>query len=400
MKKRSRKRANNEGSIFYNAKRKEWVIQITVGYNPLTGKTKRRTKYAKTQSEALDILFKLREKYSHNLHIDADQITVGEWFNTWLEIYKIPKLRENTLVSYKRVIDICVEAIGYMKLEKVQPSDLQYIIYKKIGPEKFVTCRNFRTVIKQAFKRAVQDHLIVDNPAEFLELPPKPPKRPFIKPTIEDWKTLLNYPTGFYGWQMAIYTVFLTGVRRSELLALRWDSFSISRNKNGVITGGTVVIDKSLGVGNVDPVTGRKRLYIGKTKSENSIRKLPLPAEYCQELMAYKKKQAAMRLASPKWEHPEMVFTTNDGRYYNPDVFSSIHSRVCRENNLKFRFHDLRHDMATSMKASHRFDFKDIQTQLGHSNIQITLDTYTHMEEDDLSKVGAWIDERLKKLKK
>ena len=54
--------------------------------------------------------------------------------------------------------------------------------------------------------------------------------------------------------------------------------------------------------------------------------------------------------------------------------------------------------MATSMKASHQFDFKDIQNQLGHSNIQITLDTYTHMEEKDIEKVGEWMDNRFEKI--
>ena len=73
---------------------------------------------------------------------------------------------------------------------------------------------------------------------------------------------------------------------------------------------------------------------------------------------------------------------------------------VCRNLGIQTTFHMLRHDMATSMKASHQFDFKDIQKQLGHSNIQITLDTYTHMEEKDLQKVGEWMDNRFEKIVK
>ena len=129
----------------------------------------------------------------------------------------------------------------------------------------------------------------------------------------------------------------------------------------------------------------------------SAIRTLPLPISYIKELMAYKKKQNILRMAFKNWEHPEMVFTTNDGRYYNPDVFSSLYSRICKELGIKTTFHQLRHDMATSMKVSHQFDFKDIQNQLGHSNIQITLDTYTHMEEKDIEKVGEWMDNRFEK---
>ena len=387
-------RGNFDGTVYYHARRGEWLTQITLAYDPTTGKRKRRTRYSKTKREALQQLEELKELYAHNIHFDADKITVRDWFIKWFETYKIPKLRENTQASYQRILDICIEAIGYMKLEKVQPSDLQYIIYHKIGTDHYRTCQYFRTVIKQAFDRAVVEHLLIESPANHLELPPKPPKKKFVKPTKETWQTLLDADVGFYGWQMIILTVMVTGMRRSEILALTWDSFHIERDKNDRIVCGSVTIDKAMGIGNVNPETGRRNVYVGRTKSESGIRTLPLPISYIKELMAYRKKQNIMRLASKTWEHPEMLFTTNDGRYYNPDVFSSLYSRVCRENGIKTTFHMLRHDFATSMNSSHEFNFKDIQNQLGHSNIQITLDTYTHMEEKDLQKVGNWVDER------
>ena len=387
-------RGNFDGTVYYHARRGEWLTQITLAYDPTTGKRKRRTRYSKTKREALQQLEELKELYAHNIHFDADKITVRDWFIKWFETYKIPKLRENTQASYQRILDICIEAIGYMKLEKVQPSDLQYIIYHKIGTDHYRTCQYFRTVIKQAFDRAVVEHLLIESPADHLELPPKPPKKKFVKPTKETWQTLLDADVGFYGWQMIILTVMVTGMRRSEILALTWDSFHIERDKNDRIVCGSVTIDKAMGIGNVNPETGRRNVYVGRTKSESGIRTLPLPISYIKELMAYRKKQNIMRLASKTWEHPEMLFTTNDGRYYNPDVFSSLYSRVCRENGIKTTFHMLRHDFATSMNSSHEFNFKDIQNQLGHSNIQITLDTYTHMEEKDLQKVGNWVDER------
>ncbi|WP_294523517.1 site-specific integrase [uncultured Anaerovibrio sp.] len=387
-------RGNFDGTVYYHARRGEWLTQITLAYDPTTGKRKRRTRYSKTKREALQQLEELKELYAHNIHFDADKITVRDWFIKWFETYKIPKLRENTQASYQRILDICIEAIGYMKLEKVQPSDLQYIIYHKIGTDHYRTCQYFRTVIKQAFDRAVVEHLLIESPADHLELPPKPPKKKFVKPTKETWQTLLDADVGFYGWQMIILTVMVTGMRRSEILALTWDSFHIERDKNERIVCGSVTIDKAMGIGNVNPETGRRNVYVGRTKSESGIRTLPLPISYIKELMVYRKKQNIMRLASKTWEHPEMLFTTNDGRYYNPDVFSSLYSRVCRENGIKTTFHMLRHDFATSMNSSHEFNFKDIQNQLGHSNIQITLDTYTHMEEKDLQKVGNWVDER------
>lgn len=387
-------RGDYEGTIYFNSQRNKWIAQITLAYDPRTGKRKRPAVYADTKKEAIQKLKQLQEKYAHNIHFDADKITVRDWLIKWFETYKVPKLRENTQASYRQILDKCIEAIGYMKLEKVQPSDLQYIIYHKIGADHYRTCQYFRAVIKQAFDRAVVEHLLIESPAGHLELPPKPPKKKFVKPTRETWQALLDADVSFYGWQMIILTVMVTGMRRSEILALTWDSFHIERDNNDRITGGSVTIDKAMGIGNVNPETGRRNVYVGRTKSESGIRKLFVPPSYVKELLKYKNKQNIMRLASKTWEHPEMVFTTYDGRYYNPDVFSSLYSKVCRENDIKTTFHMLRHDFATSMNSSHIFNFKDIQNQLGHSNIQITLDTYTHIEKKDLQKVGNWVDER------
>ena len=394
MARTSKPRADHEGSVFYRESKKLWVAAISLGYDPKTGRRIKKQRYGKTQKEALRKLKELQELYAHSIHFDANTITVSQWFAQWFEVYKIHKIRQNTQVSYQKVMRYCTDAIGNMKLEKVRAADLQYIIYHKIGVKKYRTCKYFRTVIKQIFARAVQDHLIIESPAEHLELPEKPAKREFVKATPEIWQTLLEAKCGFYGWIMAMLTVLVTGMRRSEFLALTWDSFQIDKDKNGAITGGIVTIDKAMGVGPVDPATGHKTIYVDKTKTVNSIRKLRLPASYCRELLNYRKIQAEKRLAAKTWEHPEMVFTTNDGRYYNPDVFSSMFSKICRENNLPITLHMLRHDFATSMKSSHNFDFKDIQHQLGHSNIQITLDTYTHMEEKELEKIDDFVDER------
>lgn len=391
-------RGDYEGTVFYRESKGLWAAQITLAYDPTTGKRQRPIRYAKTKREALEKLQELKGKYAHNIHFEADKITVREWLSKWFKVYKVPKLRENTQASYQRILDICTKVIGNMKMEKVQPSDLQYVIYHEIGKEHYRTAQYFRTIIKQAFARAVVEHIIIESPAEHLELPEKPPKKKFVKPTAETWQSLLDANVGFYGWSIAILTVLVTGVRRSELLALTWDSFNIKKDKNGNIVSGTVTIDKAMGIGKVDPVTQHLHIYVGRTKSVSAIRTLPLPISYIKELMAYKKKQNILRMASKNWEHPEMVFTTNDGRYYNPDVFSSLYSRICKELGIKTTFHQLRHDMATSMKASHQFDFKDIQNQLGHSNIQITLDTYTHMEEKDIEKVGEWMDNRFEKI--
>ena len=111
-------------------------------------------------------------------------------------------------------------------------------------------------------------------------------------------------------------------------------------------------------------------------------RELYIPAALCQELFRYKAMQAAKRLQAERLEHPDLVFTGENGKYINPAKFSSDFCNIRRKLGIKTTFHMLRNDMASRMKASGQFDFKDIQEQLGHSTIQITMDIYTHIDGD------------------
>ena len=132
-------------------------------------------------------------------------------------------------------------------------------------------------------------------------------------------------------------------------------------------------------------------VFLSQPKTEKSRRQLYLPPALCKELAAYKVRQMKLRLQNGHWEHPEMVFTDKDGAYISPCVFSSQYVKVRKKLGIKTTFHMLRHDMASRMKASHRFDFKDIQEQLGHSTIQITMDIYTHINEEKKAAVSDWL---------
>ena len=109
-------------------------------------------------------------------------------------------------------------------------------------------------------------------------------------------------------------------------------------------------------------------------------------------ILVHEAMQAAKRLQAERWEHPDLVFTGENGKYINPAKFSSDFCNIRRKLGIKTTFHMLRHDMASRMKASGQFDFKDIQEQLGHSTIQITMDIYTHIDEEAKAAVSHWLD--------
>ena len=219
------------------------------------------------------------------------------------------------------------------------------------------------------------------------------------KPSPEDWKKIIEFKSeAYYCWRWLILTEYVTGARLSELLALRWEDLQLDKDKSGQVTGGTLHIQHALYTG-TKKEGERPPVCLGGTKTAQSDRVLPLPLYYCQEIQHYRKIQLEHRLLVPDWQEGDFLFTRWDGAPIRPTILSNYFRRVRAKLGVKSTFHMLRHDMASRMKNSSHFDLKDIQNQLGHSSIKITMDIYTHIDEDtQQKKVGSWLEEGLTKL--
>ena len=379
---KSTHRGAGEGTIYKDTARNRWVAQVTVGYDGRTGRLIRRSKSARTRKEAQAALAALKEKYASQTAILASRMTVGLWLDRWFDTYSRPHIRQNTAAGYLLMIDIAKEYVGRIDLEALCSFDLQNVINKRLYNH-YREAQYFCTVMKMAFARAVKLKIIPENPAEDLELPKKPPKRPFIAPTKEQREALIEAPSIYYCWRQMMLVEFMTGLRRGELLALHWEDLNLEE--------GWLKVRHALVNGRKEAGMDAYPVFLSEPKTEKSRRQLYLPPALCRELAAYKVQQMKLRLQNGHWEHPEMVFTDKDGAYISPCVFSSQYVKVRKKLGIKTTFHMLRHDMASRMKASHRFDFKDIQEQLGHSTIQITMDIYTHINEEKKAAVSDWL---------
>lgn len=400
-KKATPRRAMSEGSIHHDEKRGYWVAEISVGEDAKTGKRIRRKRYCKTKTEARKALESLKLKYAGVTQVDAEHITVGEWMEKWFLTYSAPKLRENTQNSYRHVIEIIEHTLGSIKLDQLTAYDIQRVMFTDLK-RKYRTAKYVRLLLTAAMRRAVTNGLLSKSPCVDIELPPKPERRPFVKPTQDDWQELLAAETSNYCWRMILLTEYVTGCRISELLALRWEDYEPVHGASGELIGGVLHIRHALIRGNPRQ-DGAKRngnllheLILAPTKTEESRRDLPVPVEYCRELAAFRKQQLTLRLARGKWPHPESIFTTITGDYLSPATFSSLFCAIRKRLGIRTTFHMLRHDMASRMKASGRFDMKDIQEQLGHSTVQVTMDIYTHIEDDEKNAVRSWVAGGLK----
>ena len=376
-------RADGEGSVFYAASRGCWMAQIRVpAPSGSRGCTRYRTRRAKTRREAVRRLQELKEQHGAGLRADADTITTADWLRTWFKTFARPRIRANTARSYAYILRIAAEEVGHIRLCRLTDIDLQGVLYGRLRG-KYRTARLFRTILRAALRRAVRSRLLRESPADCLELPPKPAKRPFVAPSVADWRALVGYGGSTYpAWCWILLTEFVTGARMSEVLGLQWDDFTFSRDKGGRLTGGALHIRHAL-------IVGPEGITLQPTKTARSNRVLQLPADYCREMQAYRMAQGRRAVSG-------FVFL-QAGRPIHPASFSSHFARVRKRLGIGTTFHMLRHDLASRMKQSARFDLKDIQAQLGHSSIRITMDTYTHMRAG-CRAVSDWLTDDLQEL--
>lgn len=376
-------RADGEGSVFYAESRGCWMAQIRVpAPSGSRGCTRYRTRRAKTRREAVRRLQELKEQHGAGLRADSDTITTADWLRTWFETFARPRIRANTARSYAYILRIAAEEVGAIRLCRLTDIDLQGVLYGRLRG-KYRTARLFRTILRAALRRAVRSRLLRESPADCLELPPKPAKRPFVAPSVADWRALVGYGGSTYpAWRWILVTEFVTGARMSEVLGLQWDDFTFSRDKGGRLTGGALHIRHAL-------IVGPEGITLQPTKTARSNRVLQLPSDYCREMQAYRMAQGRRAVSG-------FVFV-QDGRPIHPASFSSHFARVRKRLGIGTTFHMLRHDLASRMKQSARFDLKDIQAQLGHSSIRITMDTYTHMG-TGCRAVSDWLTDDLQKL--
>lgn len=165
----------------------------------------------------------------------------------------------------------------------------------------------------------------------------------------------------------ALFTMALTmGLRRGELLALRWGDVDLKK--------ASLRVQHSL-----EHVKG-EGVRLSEPKSEKAKRTLRIPQICVTSLTAHRAAQKSQReWAGTKWKDGDFIFTTGVGTPLQPDIISHVFPLALEAAKLpKIRFHDLRHSSA-SLLLSLGVPAKLVQETLGHSSYQLTMDTYSHM---------------------
>ena len=318
------------------------------------------------------------------------KLTLGEWLDTWLWEYKKPHVRPSTFDSYEMLVRCHLKpALGHIALQDVRPEHLQHFYNEKMQQGSSArTVRYCHTLLHGALAQAEKHQLLVRNVSKLTELPPEARKEMHTL-TLDQVTAKLLPGIAQDRLFAAIFLAFGTGLRRGELLALRW--------KDVDLKAATVQVRQTLvRVKNREDAAGagRTRLLIQEPKTLHSRRTVPIPEACLAALKQHRARQAEEKLLlGPAYQDQGLVFCREGGTPMDPELLPRTFARLLREAGLPpLRFHDARHTFATLMLELGESP-KTVQTLLGHSRVAMTLDIYSHvsleLEKKAVAKLNA-----------
>ena len=306
----------------------------------------------------------LLHQLDNNTVINPRKITVTEYLKRWLADYAKPNLSPRSYERYESIINVhLIPDLGSLLLSQLRSEHVQRHYTDKLSPGLSAsTVKYHHTVIHKALATALKWNLISRNIADGVDVP-RPHRKEINTWNEHDVNNFLDTAKDSIYYPL-FHTALFTGMRRSELLGLQWkdiglDQISVNRALHHLRDGTYVFIQ---------PKTVKNRRTIALSPSSVIT------------LTEHKHKQrenrSALGLPQPA---DDLVFATADGKQFRPDTVSRAWTTMAVRARVKLiRFHDARHTHA-SLLLKQGVHPKIVQERLGHSSIQITLDTYSHV---------------------
>jgi len=353
---------------------KSYQISISLGRDPSTGKYKYLNQTVRgTREEAKAVRARMVDKIASGGFIAPSKTTLAEYLERWLDEYARANLAPRTVEGYELIVRRhLVPALGRITLTGLKPEHIQRYMSDKLSSGRADgkgglsprTVRHHYVTLHNVLGSAVKLGLLARNPADGVS-PPRYQRH--------QWQSLSEYGVSSVleaakssPYHVLFYVALFTGMRRSELLALRWCDVDLLLCR--------VQVSRSL------HQLRHGEVAITQPKSARSRRMVSLPPSAVQVLQEHKGEQARHRAAVGKeLREDDLVFSGPSGKPLRPDTITHAWVKLVRRIGLEgIRLHDARHTHA-SLMLKQGVHPKIVQERLGHASIQMTLDTYSHV---------------------
>lgn len=361
-------------------KGKKWYAVIYDGVNPATGEYRRRWVQAGTRrGDAEKLLAELVKRSHRGETVVSEKLTLGQYLTErWLPVQEA-RLRKSSFDAYRRNIELhVIPALGKRQLDQLTPEDID-VFYAALlkggrkkrpgekGPAKGLapkTVHNIHVMLNKALSDAARKGTVVRNVVALADAPSLQARK---RPEIKAWEIdqLVRFLDAIAPHRMApaFYFSAHTGMRRGEVLGVRWRDIDLD--------AGRVSVRQAL-------VSVAYEVSISDVKTGSSRRTIDIDDDLVQVLRDWHKVRAEERDGVEPGPD-DLVFVKADGTSMHPDIFSQLFDRnVAKVKVPVISLHDLRHTHATLLlKAG--VHVKVVSERLGHANVAFTMNVYQHV---------------------
>lgn len=382
------KRANGEGTL---SRRKDqsgktigWRAAVTVGLNE-DGTQKRQWVSGKTQTEVQEKMRALQSDMHTGMVADTEGLTVQAFMDQWIAYKQRGGLKPNTVQSYRDTAKRYITPqLGRVKLDKLRPLDVEHMLtsLRKEGKSASLLAYTLR-VLRMALKQAVMWQMLPRNVAEAVRSP-KVERAEMQVWTAKEVADFLD-ATQTHRLHAAFYLALMTGMRRGELMGLKWEDIDFDKRRltvrNNLVEVQGEGVEGKTRAGKA--TVSSRRAVLSTPKTKNSRRVIVLSPGTIAKLQEHKVRQQAERVAAAEaWAEQGFVFANPLGQPTNPDVLSNAYETLVKRAGVKrIRFHDLRHT-AASLMISRGLSAKVVSERLGHADVGFTMRVYTHLYDE------------------
>jgi len=361
-----------------------WVGALDQGWSE-DGKRSKRLVYGPTQAAVLAKLRALSRNRDDGVVQAGRMPTVGAYLERWVEETARVKVRPSTFVSYSVIVRAhLIPSLGKVRLDKLTPDHVQKMLNAKLaGGLSPRRVQYIRAVLRVSLAGAVARRQLSLNVAGAGMVATPRVERHKVRPmTAGEAQAILD---AFEGHRLAgLVTVALgLGLRLGEALGLQWSEVNFERGQLRVVA----TLQRLKGS------DGIRRWELRPPKSEESNRTLPLPSSVAEALQGERSRQRLAQLAAgPAWHESGFVFTGRTGEPWSENgALHAFQGALAVAGLPRMRLHDLRHGTATLLLAQ-GVPARVVMEILGHSQISMTLNTYSHVIPELMGGAAQAID--------